>query len=84
MSDRVAEEARRIGFNQALTVGDAVLHVQTEVTGREQLVVRTTVLRGGVVIEAESNPCPPELQDLGEIRALAEGQHQQHIERLLR
>lgn len=72
MSQALADEIRRIGFNTEARVGERRLHVQTEVL--RSGMIRTTVLESGTVRMAESQPCP-ELSELDQVRDAVESQH---------
>jgi hypothetical protein len=67
-------EAKKIGFNNE--VPGLNLHIQTEVLTRRGIVIRTTILAGGVVKHAESHPVPTDVSDMIELAALARAQHQ--------
>lgn len=71
----MSDELRRIGFNKHLKQGDAKLMVQTEVLGRERLMIRTTVYRNGVVQTTETQPCDHEGKDIAEVEAAVQAQH---------
>lgn len=75
-------EAKRIGFNDPVESGGKTLHVQTEVLTRNGIVIRTTVLDGGIATFAESRPCPPDIADLAALIALVESQHKRHVEQV--
>jgi hypothetical protein len=72
-------DPREIGFNDSVLVQGRSLHVQTEVLGREQLVIRTTVLEGGVVRVAERQLCRADATGPEQLRALAEEQHRRNV-----
>ncbi len=74
------ESVKRVGFNETVRVGRRELHVQTEVLTREGIVIRTTVLEGGVARLAEGRPCPPEIRDMDAFEALVLAQHKKHVE----
>lgn len=77
-------EVKKIGFNASVLVDGRDLHVQTEVLTREGIVIRTTILEGGVAKFAEKRPCPPEVSDLSAFVAVVESQHKQRVEQLRR
>jgi hypothetical protein len=72
----IPDAARKIGYNTPVTVGARTLHVQTEVVGRDRLVIRTTVLERGVVQFSDSSDCPTEGVDVEGIRRAARAQHE--------
>ncbi len=74
------EAAAKLGFNETVHVGGRALHVQTEVLTRAGIVIRTTVLEGGVARLAEGRPCPPDVDDLDAFTALVLAQHQKHVD----
>jgi hypothetical protein len=73
------QDPREIGFNESVTVQGRSLHVQTEVLGREELIIRTTVLEGGVVRVTERQLCPVETTRPEQLRVLAEEQHRRNV-----
>jgi hypothetical protein len=75
-----ADELRKIGFNESVDSGTRSLHIQTEVAVREQVLIRTMVLEGGIVRLVDRHPCPPELTELEQIRAYAQSRHEQHVD----
>jgi hypothetical protein len=75
----IPDAARKIGYNTPVTVGARTLHVQTEVLGRDQLRIRTTVLERGVVRFTDTRDCPSDSMDLDQIKQAAESQHQAGI-----
>jgi len=72
---------RDLGFNDSVTVGERQLHVQTEVLGRHEMVICTTVLERGTVRVAEKRVLGAETT-AEEIRAVVERQHQRHVQQL--
>ncbi len=74
------DAVKRVGFNETVHVGERALHVQTEVLTRDGIVIRTTVLEGGVARLAEGRPCPPEITELNAFEALVLAQHEKHVE----
>ena len=83
MVDARTDGVREIGFNQSVQVNGRELHVQTEVLGRDQLIVRTTVNEGGVVRLAERVVYQGDPAGVDAIRAVAEAQHARHIQELM-
>jgi hypothetical protein len=77
-------EARKIGFNDSVAVEGAHLHVQTEVLTRGGVVIRTTVLHGGVTKLVESHPVPPHVSDVGALAMLVQTQHQRCFDQVKR
>lgn len=82
MSSLRLDDLKKVGFNESVQVGGRSLHVQTEVLTRSGIVIRTTVLEGGVAKLAEHTPCPDNVSDLGAFVALVESQHKQLVEQL--
>jgi hypothetical protein len=74
-------DARNLGFNDSVAVGERHLHVQTEVLGRRELVICTTVLEGGTVRVAEKQELDVETP-AEEVRAVVERQHRRHVQQL--
>jgi hypothetical protein len=74
--------ARNLGFNDSVTVGERQLHVQTEVMGRQEMVICTTVLEGGTVRVAEKQVIGAEVTGAEELRVAVERQHRRHVEEL--
>jgi hypothetical protein len=84
MSGLNPSEARKIGFNESVEVDGLSLHVQTEVLTRGGLVVRTTVLDGGVTKRVESQPVPPLVTEMAALAELAQNQHRWCLDQLKR
>ena len=82
MAQLLPAEARSIGFNESVTVGGRVLHVQTEILGRNEITIRTTIIDGGTVQLAESHACNPDATHLEQLRALAQEQHDRQVRKL--
>jgi hypothetical protein len=78
----VMKEARKIGFNKSVSRSGRTLHVQTEVLGRNELTIRTTVLEHGVVRFSDSQVCPGDVSELEQIRALVLAQHTRLVEQV--
>lgn len=76
------KDPRSLGHNNHVELDGRKLMVQTEVLGRAELKVRTTVLESGVVRYSESNPCPA--NQLEEVRSIVEAQHARNLERVQR
>jgi len=74
-------DPRELGFNDSVTVGERHLHVQTEVLGRREMVICTTVLEGGTVRVAEKRVLDAETT-AEEIQAVVERQHRRHVQQL--
>ena len=74
-------DVRDLGFNDSVTVGERQLHVQTEVLGRHEMVICTTVLEGGTVRVAEKRVLGAET-NAEEIRSVVERQHRRHVQQL--
>jgi hypothetical protein len=68
-------EAKKIGFNDSVSVGGVSLHVQTEVLTRSGIVIRTTVYDGGVTKFVETQAVPPNVSDVGALVKLVQAQH---------
>ena len=77
-----ANDPRSLGHNNHVELNGRKLMVQTEVLGKAELKVRTTVLESGVVRYSESNPCPA--SGLEEVRPIVEAQHARNLERVQR
>ena len=77
-------EAKKIGFNDSVDVGGVNLHVQTEVLTRGGIVIRTTVLHGGVTKLVESQSVPPHVSDVGALVTLVQTQHRRCFEQVKR
>jgi hypothetical protein len=84
MASSASADIRKIGFNDNLQVEGRALHIQTEVLQRGGYVMRTTVLEGGTVRFATSEPCPHDLQDQERIRALVKLQHESYVGKVIR
>lgn len=84
MASSASGDIRKIGFNDSIQVDGRALHIQTEVLQRGGYVMRTTVLEGGTVQFATSEPCPPNLQDEERIRALVQLQHESYVGKVIR
>lgn len=78
----VCEQVSGIGFYDCLQLEGQTLHVQTEVAGRSDPRIRTTVHRGGEILSSTSQPWPPGLFDRGAAEALIREHHQQIVTRL--
>ncbi len=77
-----ARDARTLGFNDSVTVGGCELHVQTEVMGRQDTVICTTVLEHGVVRVAEKQVLSTEQLQAVDLQAVVQAQHQRHLAQL--
>jgi hypothetical protein len=77
-----AKDPRTLGHNKSVELGGRRLMVQTEVLGKGELKIRTTVLESGVVRYSESNPCPG--NDVEQVRPLVDAQHARNVERVQR
>ncbi len=80
----VSEAIRGIGFYDSVQREGRSLHVQTEVIGRREAVVRSTVLEGGTVHYAERKPYPVEIVDVEQARKHVEEQHKRVVARASR
>lgn len=78
-----AREVHKIGFNESVRLASRTLHVQTEVFVRQSLLVKTTVLEGGIVRFVDTQDCPIEGGTLQEIEAFVAAQHARNVERAL-
>lgn len=78
----MAKDVRSLGHNNAVELGERKLMVQTEVLGKGEFKIRTTVLERGVVRYSESNPCPGD--QLEQVRPLVDAQHARNLERVQR
>ncbi len=72
-----------IGLNDCVKIGRRSYHVQTEVCGRGELTIRTTVLESGRVRCAVREPYPGHLTDPQGARAFVDAQHK-HVLNLVR
>lgn len=84
MAGSASEDIRKIGFNDNVRVDGRAFHIQTEVLQRGGYVMRTTVLEGGTVQFATSEPCPGNVQDHERIRALVRLQHESYVGKVIR
>ena len=84
MASSASHDIRRIGFNDNVKVDGRALHIQTEVLQRGGYVMRTTVLEGGSVQFAASEPCPEDIRDHERIRALVKLQHEAVVGKVIR
>jgi hypothetical protein len=84
MSNLNVAEAQTIGFNNSVDVGGLTLHLQTEVVKRGGIVIRTTVLDGGVAKSVKNHPVPPDVSDMKALAALVQAQHQRYFDHLKR
>jgi hypothetical protein len=84
MSALNLSEARKIGFNNSVSVEGVSLHVQTEVLTRSGIIVRTTVYDGGVTRFVETNAVPAYVSDMRALVALVETQHLRCFEHVKR
>ncbi len=75
-------EPRSLGFNDSVTVEGRELHVQTEVMGRRETVICTTVLDGGMVRVAEKQVVGAGQLAADDLRAAVRAQHQRHVRQL--
>jgi len=80
MVTAVDRRVQGIGFNQSVVVGSRTLHVQTEVSLRQQLSVRTIVVEGGLVRFSDRQPCQADAGDVEAVRAFAEAQHKRYVQ----
>jgi hypothetical protein len=78
----VCEQVRGIGFYDCLQLDGKTLHVQTEVAGRADPRIRTTVHRDGEILSSTSEPWPPGLHDRTAAESLIREHHQQLVTRL--
>ena len=76
-------EIYEIGFNDQISVGERGFHVQTEVLGKTELKVKTTVLEGGTVRHVASRLWSSAI-GVDELQELAATQHQMIIDKVLR
>ena len=84
MSSLNVAEAQTIGFNNSVDVGGLTLHLQTEVVKRGGMVIRTTVLDGGVAKSVTNEPVPPDVSEMDALVALVWAQHQRCFDLLKR
>ena len=83
MRESWKECAREIGFNEDVTVGADTLHVQTEVSTRQGIEIKSTVLRRGNVLRVFTQPCPEGIE-LNGLRDIASEQHRRVLEEVAR
>ena len=82
MSEPWSEEVRCLGFNTDVEHDATTFHVQTEIIGRDELKVKTSVLLGGVVRFYDTRPCPTHKSNLQDLRELIEALHLLVVERV--
>ncbi len=70
---------RDIGFYDSVELDGRVYHVQTEVVGRREPVIRTTVLDGGAVVLAERQAYPAGEDDVDVVRDIIERHHRRLV-----
>jgi hypothetical protein len=76
-----AREFQKIGFNESVLLDSRKLHVQTEVLVKDRVLVKTTILEGGVVRFVDSDTCPIEGRTLEDVEAFVLAQHRRNVER---
>jgi hypothetical protein len=76
-----AHEVQKIGFNESVILESRKLHVQTEVLVRDRVLVKTTVLEGGVVRFVDSDTCPIDGRTLEDVEAFVLAQHRRNVAR---
>jgi len=76
-----AHEIQKIGFNESVVLDARKLHVQTEVLVRDRVIVKTTVLEGGIVRFVDSDTCPIDGWTLEDVEAFVLAQHQRNLGR---
>jgi hypothetical protein len=74
MSD-LESELRNIGFYACVKLGERSLHVQTEVSGKKEMVVRTTVIENGEVLDATTETLSQNVHDVAHGKELIYAQH---------
>jgi hypothetical protein len=79
-----ASEIQKIGFNEAVEVSSRRMHVQTEVFVMDRVLVKTTVLEGGVVRFVDTETCPTKGWTLQQIEAFVFAQHARNVSRMRR
>jgi hypothetical protein len=84
MADSFLEKVRKIGFNKAVSRDSRLFVIQTEVLGRERLMIRTTVLERGVVRLSKSMDCEDYSEELERVQKAAETQHDAYVKRVER
>ena len=76
-----AHEIQKIGFNESVMLESRKLHVQTEVLVKDRVLVKTTVLEGGVVRFVDSDTCSTDGWTFEDVEAFVLAQHQRNVAR---
>jgi hypothetical protein len=84
MSQLNVAEAQTIGFNSSVDVGGLTFHLQTEVVNRGGIIIRSTVLDGGVAKGVRNHPVPAHIYEMEGLIALVRAQHQHYFDDLKR
>ena len=77
-------EIQKIGFNESVEVLSKKMHVQTEVFVLDRVLVKTTVLEGGIVRFVDTETCPTRGWTLEQIEAFVFAQHARNVARMRR
>lgn len=76
-------EIYEIGFNDQIEVGSRGFHIQTEILGKTELKIKTTVLEGGTTKHVAARLWSSAI-GVEELQDLAETQHKLIIDKVLR
>ena len=68
-----------IGYNDFIKRGKRSFHIQTEVIESDSIIIRTTIMEGGLVVDAVSQTCEPEAHDIVHKGNLAKAQHKKAL-----
>ena len=80
---RLLAKAHEIGFNTQVERESRSFHVQTEVYGEAELIVRTMVIEEGRVHHVQKRSYPPD-EDLVQFQEQVDVQHQLCVSRVQR
>ncbi len=83
-AEEAHEEIRSIGYNNCVERGKRVIHVQTEVLGEDEIMIKTTILEEGAVVDSIVQSCRQHQDDIVRSMKIAESQHSSALAKVKR
>jgi hypothetical protein len=75
----LAQEIKSIGFYDYIGEGQDAIHVQTEVIGSKILTMRTTLIRGGQVVDSVTKHFPVQITSIERAQVMVQAQHDEAV-----
>ena len=73
---------RDIGYYDCLELNGKSFHVQTEVMGKDEVKIKTSVISDGAILDGLVSICPSSVTNLEQGEAVAKTQHKDFLNRV--